>query len=102
MCILLVFVVVLLLSSTATMYTRRLFSDKFMYPDVYAWVGGYITGLFGAMWMLPSVENPHAKRSGREQCFFVFGIFATIALLVTYVVVFATYSVSTKYWYLSG
>lgn len=52
----LVFVVCLLLSSTASMYTRRLMANKIMYPDVYAWIGGYLTGFFNSMWMLPPAE----------------------------------------------
>ena len=90
-----VVVVVMLLTMSATTYTKILAISHISYPDVFAGIGGFIVGLLSSLWMMPSVEGN--KRTMREQILFLSGIIGSVIFFVVVILVFA-FASPKEYW----
>jgi membrane associated rhomboid family serine protease len=95
-----VVIVTMLVTISATTYTKTLGLVYIVFPDIWGCVGGFFVGLFSSLWMLPNTGQG-AKRTRRERILFIGGIIGTVVYFVVFIVWLAAVVEPKAHWYIS-
>jgi membrane associated rhomboid family serine protease len=92
-----VVIVTMLVTISATTYTKTLRLVYIVFPDVWGCVGGFVVGLFSSLWMLPKTEQG-GKPTSRERGLMIAGIICTVVYFVVLVVWLAAVVEPKAHW----